>query len=585
VEKGRERHAGVVLSVHLIALTAGMLVWVAVAGLASSALAVLGGRLTPAISIASLTLGLVVGGWTVRAIGRGRPTSGSESIGTASGLALLAFAIVSVRQFLGVCFENGPVVQTLLPNNYGDLPLHWTYVAYLARGAPFWPDNPIAAGDRLRYPFGVDLVTALLAQLGPGIPVLFRLMGLAGAALAAHALYLWGRGIALAAFLFSGGWMGLRLEWAAGLLETAPSLAWKNLFLTLFVPQRGFLFALPAGLFLLWSWRQRFLRREPGLPAWVEGLLWGALPLFHLHTFLFVSIVGALWAVLTRRLKEALATLVWAFPFATWCVWQVTDGFQSASLVWWKPGWVMGSQNPLVFLALNFGLWLPLVLVALVRAWRRRDREALFTLGPGLGGFILLFFVMLAPWDWDNTKVMLWCFLIVLPSVFELVVRPLALPLRTAVVVLLLLPGAVAIVQASLPRRPPAVVADRGELEGVCATIKALAPAERVVVTPTFNHPVALCGQAIAAGYSGHLWSHGIAAEDLERNVVRVLAGEPGWTESARALGVRALFWGPREAKAFPSSARPWESSAVRIGSGTWGDLFRLEAVTGSPAR
>ena len=158
----------------------------------------------------------------------------------------------------------------------------------------------------------------------------------------------------------------------------------------------------------------------------------------------------------------ALPTLAWAFPFATWCVWQVTEGFRSASLVWWKPGWVMGSQNPVVFLALNFGVWLPLVLVALVRAWRRRDREALFTLGPGLGLFTLLFFVMLAPWDWDNTKVMLWCFLIVLPSAFDLVVRPLALPLRAAVVVLLLLPGAVTVVQASLPRRPQAVVADRG---------------------------------------------------------------------------------------------------------------------------
>ena len=96
-------------------------------------------------------------------------------------------------------------------------------------------------------------------------------------------------------------------------------------------------------------------------------------------------------------------------------------------------------------------------------------------------------------------------------------------------------------------------------------------------MSPTFNHPVALCGQAVAAGYSGHLWSHGIAAEDLERNVARVLAGEPGWAESARALGVRAVFWGPREAQAFPSSSRPWESRATRVASGTWGELFRLE--------
>jgi hypothetical protein len=562
---------------RLVASSVGLLGGVASAGLSSAVLGILVGRLTPLLSVAALAVGLVVGALAARSVSRGSSIPASKPIGPASAIAVAAFGAVSVRQFLGVSFESGPFVETLLPNNLGDMPLHWTYVSYLARGAPFWPDNPIAAGERLRYPFGVDLVTALFAQLGGSIPVLFRVMGVLGAALAAHTLYLWGRGFAVAALLFSGGWLGVRLEPGAGLLEPPSSLAWKNLFLALFVPQRGFLFAVPVGLILLWSWRGRFLRREPSLPPWVEGLLWGALPLFHLHTFLFVSLVGALWAVATRRVAEAWPTLAWAFPPATWCVWQVTEGFRSASLVWWKPGWVIGNQNPLVFLAWNFGLWLPLVVLALARAWRRRDREALLTLGPGLGGFAVLFFVMLAPWDWDNTKVMLWCFLIVLPSTFELVVRPLAMPLRTAVIVLLFLPGAATVVQASLPGRSRIVVADRRELQGVCEAVAALPPHHRVAVAPTFNHPVALCGQSVAAGYSGHLWSHGIAAEELERNVSRLMKGEPGWSEAARALRVRAVFWGPREVQEFPSSSRPWESSATRIAFGTWGELFGLE--------
>ena len=118
---------------------------------------------------------------------------------------------------------------------------------------------------------------------------------------------------------------------------------------------------------------------------------------------------------------------------------------------------------------------------------------------------------MLAPWDWDNTKVMLWCFLLVLPPTFELAVRPLPPAPRMALLALLFLPGAVAVTRASLPSRPPIVVADRREVEAVCAAVRALAPGERVAVAQTFNHPVALCGQSIVAGYSGHLWSHGIA--------------------------------------------------------------------------
>jgi hypothetical protein len=561
---------------RLLATSVGILAGVAGGGLASAVLGVVFGRLTPLLSAASLTAGLLVGALAAASVARQAPVP-VKPLSAASGLALAAFAVVSLRQFLGVAFESGPSVETLLPNNYGDMPLHWTYVSYLARAAPFWPDNPIAAGERLRYPFGVDLVTALFAQLGAGVPLLFRVMGVLGAALAVHALYLWGRGFAVAAFLFSGGWLGLRLEAGAGLLEPASSLAWKNLFLALFVPQRGFLFALPVGLFVLWSWRQRFLRQAPALPFWVEGVLWGALPLFHIHTFLFVSLVGALWAVATGRVADGGRALAWAFLPATWCVFEVTDGFRSSSLVWWKPGWVMGDQNPLAFLAWNFGLWLPLVGVALLRARRGRDREALLTLGPGLVGFATLFFVMLAPWDWDNTKVMLWCFLLVLSSAFELVLRPLALPLRAAGILLLVLPGVATVVQASLPGRARIVVADRQELRDVCGAVAALPPEERVAVAPTFNHPVALCGQAVAAGYGGHLWSHGIAAETLERNVRRLMNGEAGWRDAARELGVRAIFWGPREEQEFPSSTRAWESSGKTLASGSWGRLLRLD--------
>jgi hypothetical protein len=560
--------------VWLLRLSVALVVSAAVAGLSSALLSVVAGRLNPAFSFIALVLGGVIGVVAGRSLSLVASDVASNPPALASRLAVIVFLVVALRHFLWVCFESGPSIETLLPNNYGDLPLHWTYVAFLARGAPFWPENPIAAGERLRYPFGMDLVSALAVQLGLGVPFVFRATGLVAAAVTAHALHMWGRGFAVAAFLFSGGWVGFGLAHAAGLLDPAASLAWKNLFLALFVPQRGFLFALPAGLLLLWSWRRRFLRGEAGLPPWVEGVLWGAMPLFHLHTFLFVSVVGALWAVSARRVKEAWPALAWALVPATWSVFEVTEGFRSASLVWWKPGWVIESQNPVIFLAVNFGLWLPVVVVALGRACRRRDREALLTIGPGLGLFVLLFFLMLAPWDWDNTKVMLWCFLIVLPSTFALVLRPLALSLRAGLVVLLLLPGAVTVVRASLPSGPRIVVADRVELEGVCAAVSALDPADRVAVAPTFNHPVGLCGQAIPVGYGGHLWSHGIDGRELERKVQQLMWGEPGWAEAARALDVHAIFWGAREHQAYPSSPRPWASSGRRIASGPWGDLF-----------
>ena len=49
--------------------------------------------------------------------------------------------------------------------------------------------------------------------------------------------------------------------------------------------------------------------------------------------------------------------------------------------------------------------------------------------------FAALFFVKLAPWDWDNTKVMLWCYLLVLPGLEALVLARLGVLARAAVLI------------------------------------------------------------------------------------------------------------------------------------------------------
>ena len=94
----------------------------------------------------------------------------------------------------------------------------------------------------------------------------------------------------------------------------------------------------------------------------------------------------------------------------------------------------------------------------------------------------------------------------------------------------------------------------------------------------TFNHPVALCGREVVAGYAGHLWSHGLDSAAVEAGLARLMRGEPAWRDEARRLGAAYLFWGAREAAAFPGSRRPWESEGKPpVASGRWGVLYRLE--------
>ncbi len=544
--------------------------------LSAAVLAWIAGSLGPAVSLASLVAGGAAAAWAVRS---------SRAVGSATAepdwtrwqwLALGAFAVVSLRQFGWLVFERGGTLFTLLPHNYGDLPLHWTYVRHIASGAPFWPENPILTGSRLHYPLGVDLLTAVLVRLGAPIETVLPAMGLAGAALAALALRRWGGAFAVAGFLLAGGLAGIPALARLSLADVEQTVAWKNLFLALVVPQRGFLLALPVGLVLLHAWRERLLRGGPVLPTWLEGLLWGALPLVHVHTFAFVSLLFAVWTIAGERWRSALPVFGFALAPATWCVVQVTGGFHAAGLVGLAPGWMIGSQSPLVFLARNFGFWLPLSLAALVVAVRARRRTELLLLVPALLTFALLFLVRLAPWAWDNTKVMLWCHAVMLPAFESLVLSRLRVALRAAALVLLFASGTQAVLWGCFGKLPRLEIVERAEYTAVCEAL-AGAQADRIATAQTFNHPVALCGRKLVAGYPGHLWSHGLAPAEVEWRLGQLMRGEPDWRAHARALDAGLVFWGRREAAAFPGSPRPWEALGPPVAAGSWGALYRLE--------
>ena len=105
-------------------------------------------------------------------------------------------------------FIDGEDYSILSENNFSDMPLHLTFINYLARGPSFWPDNPIYSGLKLHYPIGTDLFNALLKMIG--VNEIFSLtgVGLMASLITCVALYQWGKGFALAGFLFSGGTAG-----------------------------------------------------------------------------------------------------------------------------------------------------------------------------------------------------------------------------------------------------------------------------------------------------------------------------------------------------------------------------------------
>ncbi|MFZ4598545.1 MAG: hypothetical protein ACOYNN_07865 [Terrimicrobiaceae bacterium] len=451
---------------------------------------------------------------------------------------LTVFALASLRSFLWLLYPVGDEWRVLSPNNLGDMSLHLHFIRYLASGAPFWPESPILAGTPMVYPLGTDLFNSLLLLVN--VPVERGLIwtGLVGASLAGWALWRWGGAFGLAAFLFNGGLAGFAFFQTGAFQDYQAELAWKNFFLSMFVTQRGLLYALPAGLLLLQVWRDES-SRHGGVPRWLQLFLYATMPVFSIHTFIFLSLVLAVLFLGRPAERPQIWRFVGlAFLPASILVFLVTGGFSAGSVVRFLPGWMQGTEG-WTFWVINFGISLPLLLVM---AWRvRRDREALCFVAAGLVCFALAFFFSFAPWEWDNVKLLVWAWLICVPFLWQYVVRPLPFLARSSLCVALFLSGAVCLV-GGLDNRHGYRLANRSTIAATAAAIREIPLRDRIAVKPDFNHPVILLGRPVYCGYEGHLWSHGLVYRGKFDALQSVIARQPGWQETAKGLDADWLF-------------------------------------------
>ncbi len=552
-----------------------------------------------------------------------------------------AFAVFAAREFCWLVYDDETRVAIGSPNNLGDLSLHLQLARFFADGAPWWPAHAEAAGQPLRYYPGADGFQALLLAVGAPERQALVWVGLLGAAAALLALYRWGGSFTVAGFLCSGGWWGFEFLRDGQFLDFQGTQAWKNLALAIFVTQRPFLFALPAGLLLLAHWREKFFAEPPPalagappaerlsmrglIPFWVEALLYAVMPLFHVFAFLFLSVLLGWWFVCyypRPSLRRHLLILVGvALLPATYAVSLMTGGFHAGGQLmhvhwgWMQDDapfvefgahhfWARGVLAPVAFWLMNFGLFA--LLAPALWGWcaweavqagyaarfgprptgglwlpqlgRARESAVAFVLPAG-GVFVIACVVMFAPWEWDNTKLMIWCYLAALPFIWQTWVRPLTAPLRWPLCLLLFFSGAVSLcggMGRASDEKLGYTLIDRAELASAELGTRALPAGARFACAPDYNHPLVFCGRPLAVGYTGHLHSQGIDYLPLLRDLQTLLRGQPGWEDAAARLDVRYVYWGPREERAFPGGAQPWADAARLRASSEWGRIYEL---------
>jgi len=476
------------------------------------------------------------------------------------------FTLASFRAFSMLIYSEGDVWKVLSPNNLGDLSLHLSLIRWLAATPHWWPASPILAGDPLRYPPGSDLFDALLLSVGVPAEAGLIFCGMAGAALAGIALWRWGGAVALAAFLFNGGFAGWVLITGGWGVDPDSTTQWKNLFLTLFVTQRGFLFALPAVLLLLTSWREEFFSSSGKalLPLSAGALLLSVMPLFNVHAALFLgSMMAGLFLLLPKENQQGresllrLAMISW--PFMGFFGWLVTSGAGGPSAlesIGWKPGWM--STGSIGFWFWNFGIALPLGLLLCAFLFRRgSSSEARVFVWPSAALFLLCLLVRFAPWPWDNTKLMLWSWITIAPYLWRELLANRPLLIRAVASLLLFGSGALTLVMG-LDGRHGYELIRVNELSEAKLLLQDVSPAGLISCAPEYNHPVLMLGHPVVCGYEGHLWSHGLDYRERLAALENIMMGEEGWQEKARQLGVARIYWSDREWKRWPGSKLPW---------------------------
>jgi hypothetical protein len=535
-------------------------------------------------------------------------------------LLAACFAMFAFRAFCWLLYIDGEQLRIQSPNNLGDLALHITYIRNFASGVPLWPENPIYVFSNLRYPAGTDLFNALLCLRDVDLVRGLVWTGLLGSLATFYAFYRWGGVFGVAGFLFNGGVAGFQIFNSFKFLDYqgGNTIAWKSIPLAMFVTQRGLLYAIPAGLLLLWHWREKYFRsaqedRDDGpLPFWIELALYASMPLFHVHTFLALSIVLAFLCVFgnaTMRRQTAVLVASALIP-ATFFVWLITDHFHAGSVLAWQPGWVQndgdfahpflqsldfGILSPIAhwwdFWFGNFGILMPLVLAVIAvcgwRLWKTKISwgeklpEEMAFLVPAVAIFVLAFFVKMAPWGWDNLKIMVWAYFIVLPFLWTHLIALWQAPVRAAVCVALFASGFVCLIGGLAAGRPGFGFAERAELDGLGVALRKLPVEARFAAYPTYNHPLLLQGRKLVLGYPGHLWTQGFDSYGkINDQLGQLMVGAENWREIARTFRVRYIFWGREEKANYTASKRPWEQTAALVTSGNWGAIYDVETTT-----
>jgi hypothetical protein len=461
-----------------------------------------------------------------------------------------------------------------------DWSAHFSYAsAFAYRPLSDWfTTHPLYHARKFTYPFVADMITGLLIRIGVDQVPAFIIPSIITTLFLLVVLYIFYGGIlksgwqaltALSLF-FAGGGMGFywfindflkNPSWGTILFPpkeythiSENSIEWINVFSGQLVPQRALLLGMPimlTMLIILYRWMQKQFHGVSGLAIVLLGVFSSFMLVIHTHSFITFTILCAVFFASTRQnwkqwLLFAISAAIPSVLIYRWFLGgEITTGFFK-----WHPGWLSNARsknmNFCYFWWLNWGVFLPFSLYA---TWRTKYYKHAVIIG-GLVIFLLCNLLLFQPYDWDNSKILSWSYLVLcIPAaayLAKLWQKNIATQsIAVCLFIVMTASGFLDLWRLTRTEKHANIMWSMADIELAKKFREISAPTDRVLTADRHNHWVTTqAGRQILLGYKGWMWTYGIDCGKTDRDMRIMFSGTTGAEQLLRKYAIAYVVIG-----------------------------------------
>ena len=487
----------------------------------------------------------------------------SNGIEKSMDIKILLYLIVPITLVIWILMTN----HILVPYSgggvssgqctYGDLQMHLGFVTGIAEQHKFPPDYVLLAGEKLNYPFFVDMLSSSLYLFGTTLRMAVLIPSYVISLLLTGGFYIFAYTLtkrksaavlAIVFFFINGGFgfiyfldgakadIGNFTRIFTDYYHTPTNynemnIRWSNTICDMIVPQRttmaGWCMILPC-LTLL---REAVTKNNKKLFI-ILGILAGCMPMIHTHSFLALGIISAVLLILylpkaadkkiylTYWVYYGVIAIVMAVPQLFY--WTFSQAIGNSSFLNFRFNWVNENDPYIWFYVKNWGIAALLAIPAYFNA--SDDNRKLFLAGAVI--FVLAELIQFQPNVYDNNKLFYISYMIALVVIsgFMLTVwdKLKAVKARgyfAAVIIFLgTFSGMLTIIREWKSGGEYKTFSD-DDIK-MAEYIKENVPSDSVVLTGTnhINPVVTLAGRTVYCGSSLYVYFHGFKDEYEKRS-------------------------------------------------------------------